>query len=193
MACRFLATATLTMILFSIFQAIPPNFVVEGRESLGQHPRITTQLPGVGERPWIIGSQPQPSGIFQPPWVPWVYSNVSTRPPSTLWAVFGQMMYALYGSVFFGVWLWRERRWSQSHHLAFAVLLLGLAALGTSLGFFLDENGQIAPILDLFLPALVYPGVALLLCGVSMILAGLLDHRQLVQALGGPAAGEEGR
>ena len=185
MARRFLATAALTTILFTIFQAIPPNFLVEGHESLGQHPRITSLPSGVLERPWIVGSQPQPSGIFQPPWVAWIYSPVPTRPPSMLRAVFAQTIYVFYGSLFLGLWLWRERRRSQSHHLVLAVLMLGLAALGTSLGFVVGKDREIAPLLDFFLPALVYPGVALLLCGAAMVLAGLFDHWQLVRALGG--------
>lgn len=116
---------------------------------------------------------------------------VPTRPPSTLRAVFGQTMYVLYGSAFLGVWLWRERRRSQGHHLVLAVLLLGLSALGASLGFYVQEGG-IPRAFDLFLPALVYPGLALLLCGSSMILAGLLDHGQLVRTLGRPAVPHPG-
>ena len=175
-------TLTLTMILFSIFQVFPRRFQVEPYESLGTHPRITFQT-GL-ERPWIVGSQPQPAGIFQPPWVAWVYAKVPVRPPSMLRAVFAQMIYALYGSLFLGVWLWRDRRRSQSYLLAFAALLLGLSGLGTSLGYIARPEGEIARMIDFFLPALVYPGVALLLCGSVMILAGLFDHWQLVAALG---------
>jgi hypothetical protein len=184
LARHFLTTATLVMILFSILQAIPPSFQVQGQESLGQHPRITSRL--ALERPWIVGEQPQPSGIAQPPWVAWVYSATPTRPPATLRAVFGQTLYALFGSVFLCVWLWRGRRRSQGHHLALAALLLGLAALGTSLGFLARADGAIPGTLDFLLPALVYPGLALLLCGSAMILAGLLDHAQLVRTLGHP-------
>jgi hypothetical protein len=93
-------------------------------------------------------------------------------------------MYALYGAFFLGVWLWRERRLSQSYHLVFGVLLLGLSALGICLGFLTRANGEIAEVLNLFVPAAVHLWVALLLCGSSMILAGLLDHWQLVHALG---------
>ena len=49
----------------------------------------------------------------------------------------------------------------------------------------------IIALLTVVLPALVYPGMALLLCGSSMVLTGLLDHWQLVRALGGPVAAEE--
>jgi hypothetical protein len=184
MARYVLATAAPALILFSAFQAIPPAFLVDGREALGQHPQVLSQPHGRLERPWIIGDQPQPSDPFEPPWVAWIYSRVPTRPPSALRAVFGQTMYVLYGSVFLGVWLWRGRRRSQGHHLALAILLLGLSALGASLGFQVQEGGEIPRIFDALLPALVYPGVALLLCGSSMVLAGLLDHRQLARALG---------
>ena len=189
MARRLLATAALTLILFSIFQVFLPRFLVNGNESLGQRPQF--QPYGLVERPWIVGNQPQPSEPFGPPWVAWIYMRVPVRPPSMLRAVFGQAMYALYGSIFLGVWLWRGCRRSQGHHLALAALLLGLSALGTFLGFALRESGGISRIPGTFLPALVYPGVALLLCGSSMVLAGLLDHWQLVRALAWPAAPEE--
>jgi hypothetical protein len=180
-------TMTLAMILFSVFQAFPRSFQVEEHEALGTHPKITLQT-GF-ERPWIVGSQPQPSGIFQPPWVAWLYTKVPVRTPSMLRAVFAQAMYVLYGSFFLGFWLWRGRRRSE-HYLAFAVLLLGLSALGTALGYVARADGEIARIFDLFLPALVYPGVAVLLCGSAMVLAGLFDHWQLIAALGptGPQA-----
>lgn len=193
-ARRFLTTATLTMILFSIFQAIPPNFVVQGHEGLRQHPLVTSQPPGSSDPPWIVGRHsPQPYLLFEPPWIAWLHIGVpARRPPSTLWAVFAQAVYVLCGSLFFGIWRWRQGRRSQSPYLALSILLLGLAALGTSLGFVARENGNIPPILDFFLPALVYPGVALLLCGSSLVLAGLFDHWQLVHALGQPpTSGQE--
>ena len=173
-ARHFLAVVTLALLLFSYFQAIPPNFLVQGDESLGQHPQVLRE------------STP----FFGPPLIKFL-EGAAVRAPSMLRAVFAQMMYVLYGSLFLGVWLWRERRWTQGHHLALAFLLLGLAALGTSLGYIARGDGKIDRILDLFLPALVYPGVALLLCGSSMILAGLLDHWQLVRALGRSVAAEE--
>jgi hypothetical protein len=181
-ARQFLITATLAMLLFSTLQAASPYFRVEG----GRHARITSLPTGVLERPWIVGNQPQPSGIVQPPWVPWVYSKTPVSPPSTLQAVFAQATYLLVGSWCLSLWLWRKRRPSQGYQLALAALLLGLSALGASLGFLARSDGEIAPLVDRLLPALVYPGVALLICGSSLILAGLLDHRQLVRALGRP-------
>ena len=125
---RFLVTLALAVALFSIVQAMPSSFRVEGERALGQHPRISSLPSGFRERPWIIGRQPQPTGIFQPPWVAWIYSLAPARPPSMLRAVFAQAAYLPFGSFFLSVWLWRERRGSQSYQLALAVLLLGLAA-----------------------------------------------------------------
>jgi hypothetical protein len=179
---RFLLTLTLAAVLFSVFQAIPPHFKVTGRESLGQHPRITSLPAGFRSRPWIVGDQPQPSGL-QPVWVPWVYSLAPSRPPSMLRAVFTQTIYLLFGTFFLSAWLWRDRRPSQSYQLALSVLLLGFAALGANLGFLARTDGLIPSFVDRLLPALVYPDVALLVCGAAMILAGLADHRQLVRSL----------
>jgi hypothetical protein len=171
-ARHFLITLVLAMALFSYFQALPPNIVVNGDESLGQHPQVI----------------PEPAPIFGEPWIGGYPNGNVMRSPSMIRAVFAQMVYVLYGSFLLGVWLWRERRRSQSHYLALAILLLGLAAVGTSLGFLARADGEIARNIDLLLPALVYPGVAALLCGSSMVLAGLLDHWQLVRTFGRPAA-----
>ena len=189
-ARRFLTAATLTMILFSVFQAMPRNFLVHGNQASSEHPRVTSQPQGAADRPWIVGRHsPQPYVLFQPPWIAWLYIGVpARRPPSTLWAVFAQALYVLCGSLFFGIWRWRRGRRSQSPHLALSILLLGLAALGTSLGFVARPDGSLAAILDRLLPALVYPGEALLLCGSALVLAGLFDHWQLVTALSGPAS-----
>lgn len=127
--------------------------------------------------------------LVQPPWealsVPMVMFDTPTGfwddGPSTIKAAFGQTLYALYGSFFLGLWLWRGRRLSQSYHLVFGVLLLGLSAFGSCLGF-LIRGGENIP--GIALSAVVHLWVALLLCGVSMILAGLLDHRQLVGVMG---------
>ena len=174
-ARHFLITVTLALVLFSYFQAIPPNILVQGEETLGQHPQVLLE--------------PAPS--FGPPLIKVLEGGV-VRSPSMLKAVFAQAMYALYGSIFLGVWLWRGRRRSQSHHLVLAALLLGLSILGTSLAYIARPDGMIDQNIDLILPALVYPGFALLLCGSSMILAGLLDHWQIVRALG-PVTEEESR
>jgi hypothetical protein len=162
---HFLVTVALALTLFSFFQAVPPNFLVEGDETLDQHPRIFLEsAPSIG-----------------PPLIK-VLEGAPVRAPSMLKAVVAQTVYVLSGSLFLGVWLWRERR--GSHHLVLAVVLLGLSALGTSLGFLAGRTGEIAPNVDFLLPALVYPGIALLTCGSAMILAGFVDHWQLVRALG---------
>jgi hypothetical protein len=170
-----LVTAALVVLPFSYFQALPPNIVVQGDASLGQHPQVI----------------PEPAPYFGPPWIKEYPNGGIMRPPSMLRAVFTQTLYVLSGALFLGFWLWRGRRLSQSHHLALAVPLLGLATLGTSLGYVARKDGEIPRILDSFLPALVYPGMALLLCGAAMVLAGLLDHWQLVRVLGWPEAEEE--
>jgi hypothetical protein len=170
-ALRHLLITVLTAVfLFSCFQSIPPNIEVQGNESLGQHPQVLRE------------SASSSSSLFGPSFLTVLPHGGEIRPPSMLRAVFAQTMYVLFGSFFLGFWLWRGRRRSE-HHLAFAALLLGLSALGTALGFIARADGEIARIFDLFLPALVYPGVALLLCGSAMFLAGLFDHWQLVQAL----------
>jgi hypothetical protein len=174
-ARHFLITVGLAVVLFAVLQTIPhPHILIQGDESLGQHPRII----------------PESALVFGPSWQGHYEKACSMKSPSMRRAAFAQMMYVLYGSLFLGVWLWRERRGSQAHHLALAILLLGLSALGTSLGFLAGQEGGIARPIDPILPALVYPGKALLLCGASMVLAGLLDHCQLVRALGRPAASE---
>jgi hypothetical protein len=136
--------------------------------------------------------------LIQPPWAAWnsVFRfapvdddgsiSVIALSPTTAKAVYGQLMYALLGACFLGVWLWRERRWSQSYYLALGALLLGLSAFGASLGNFIGIDGRIAPIADFLLPAVSHLWIALLVCGVAMIAAGLLDHRQLVRGLGAP-------
>lgn len=170
-----LVTAVLVVLPFAYFQALPPNIVVQGEASLGQHPQVI----------------PEPAPYYGPAWINEYPNGGQMRQPSMLRAVFTQTLYVLSGSLFLGFWLWRGRRLFQGYHLALAVPLLGLAALGTSLGFLARADGQIPSLLNQLLPALVYPGVALSLCGAAMILAGLLDHWQLVRVLGWPAAEEE--
>ncbi len=163
-ARHFLTTAMLVVSLFAIFELIPPNILIAGGESTGQHPQIQSETAPLYDS-----------------YLVWVNAFGSFfKSPLAFRAICGQMTYAAFGSIFLGFWFWRERRPSESHHLALAVLLLGLAVLGASLGF-LARNAEHAPIVDFLLPALIYPGVALLLCGAAMILAGLIDHWQLVR------------
>jgi hypothetical protein len=173
----FSATALLALTVFVYFQALPPNFVVRGEEALGQHPQIV----------------PQTAPEYAPPFMsPWAYPNGGPiRPSSMLRAVSAQTLYCLLGCFFLSLWLWRGHHPSQNHHLALAALLLSLAALGTSLGYLAREDAVIAPFLDRILPALVYPGMALLVCGSALVLAGLLDHWQIVRTLGRAASRPE--
>lgn len=167
-ARRFLLISLLAVIVFAYVLALPPGmFVVQGDAS---HPQI---LPASGP-------------VYAPPWLsPWAYYHGGEiMPPSMFRAVIAQTVYLLTGCFFLTLWLWRGRHLSQSPHLALAVLLLGLAALGTTLGFQVNQEGAIDPLLDRLLPVLVYPGMAALLCGGALILAGLFDHWQLARTLG---------
>ena len=173
----FSATLLLALTVFVYFQMLPPNFVVRGDEALGQHPQI------------VLETVPQ----YAPSLVsPWAYPHGGEiRSPSMLRAVSTQTSYFFLGCFFLSLWLWRGRHPSQSHHLVLAVVLLSLAALGTSLGYLARKDAVIAPFLDGMLPALVYPGVALLVCGSAMVLGGFFDHRQIVRTLGPSAPGME--
>jgi hypothetical protein len=118
------------------------------------------------------------------------FENESHQPWMTLTPFLAQTLSVLYGSLFLGTWLWRGRRWSQSYYLALAILPLALAALGasgsSSLGLLvLDVLGKKLWFLQL---ALADPWIALLPFGASMLLAGVLDHWQLVRTLGSPMA-----
>jgi hypothetical protein len=174
-ARRFLLISLLAVIVFAYVQALPPGtFVVQGDAS---HPRI---LPANGP-------------VYAPPFLsPWAwYHGGEVMPPSMSRAILAQAIYLLAGCFFLTLWLWRRRHLSQSPHLALALLLLGLAALGSTLGFRVDATGAIGPTLDRLLPLLVYPGMAAPLCGGALILAGLLDHWQIARTLGPSARVED--
>jgi hypothetical protein len=97
-------------------------------------------------------------------------------------------MYFIFGALFLGTWLWRGHRLSQGHYLVLGVLLLGFAALGVALGFVLPAlwNLGIVGIARFFVPPLGNMQIAQIVCGASFVLAGLLDHWQLVRVLGRP-------
>jgi hypothetical protein len=181
-ARHFLATLAVAVALFSFFQAIPPKFLIQGDGSPGRPLRSVPELAFETrfEPVFLHGST-------------WLGGLPMKRPDGAgIRAVLAQTMYVLYGSLFLGIWLWRGRHESQRFHLVLAVPLLGLAALGTSLGFFARPGGgDIPPDFALFLPALIDPGTALLLCGSSMILMGLFDHWQLARTLGWSIAAAE--
>ena len=104
-------------------------------------------------------------------WPPWITIDSEvvywSGDPALTRAMLIQMLYGLCGLFFLGTWWLREQRLSQSHYLAVGLVLSGIATL--------------AP---WFAPGAVHLGVALLVCGSSLTLAGLLDHLQLVQVLG---------
>lgn len=106
--------------------------------------------------------------LFWPPWVTIGSEVVAwSGDPALTRAMIIQMIYGLCGIFFLGTWWLREQRLSQGHCLGFGLLLSGLSTLS-----------------PWFAPAAVHFGVALLLCGSSLVLAGLLDHWQLVRVLG---------
>lgn len=121
--------------------------------------------------------------------------------PARLWkypkpiefgAIFAQVVCLLHGSFFLAMWFWRERRASQKRYLVLGATLLGLAFLGTFLGRLLAVDAEaVVQTINFLLPAVVRSWIALFVCGSSMILMGLLDHWQLVRALGSTAPGEE--
>jgi hypothetical protein len=126
--------------------------------------------------------------LIQKPWLS-LHSDVNLyladKPfPGESWSTFRmQLLYALCGSLFLGVWLWRGFRLSQGYYLALGVLLLGLSAYGAVMGFFWSASWD-QGIFNFLLPAAAHLWIALLLCGSAMILTGLLDHWQLVRAFG---------
>lgn len=99
------------------------------------------------------------------------------------------VMYFFCGALFLGTWLRRGRCSSQGYHLVIGLLLLGFAALGASQGYVLQAlfDGGIGRIAQVFVPALGSAPLALALCGGGFVVAGLLDHWQLVRVLGSPA------
>jgi hypothetical protein len=120
-----------------------------------------------------------------PPVYMFTFENEIQAPWMRLLPFLAQMLCVLYGSLFLGTWLWRESRWSQSYYLALAIPPLALAALGASgsspLGLLMLDALERGRKLWLLQLALADPWMALLLCGASMLLAGMLDHGQLVR------------
>jgi hypothetical protein len=139
----------------------------------GPAPRIESALP-VSQRCMLALALIPPilllfTFLFWPPWIT-MESDVIVDPEwhnmlvfSLFKTVVAQMIYPLCASFFLGIWWLRGRRLSQSYHLAMGVLLAGLFILQ---------------------PGTAHLGAALLLCGSSLVLAGLLDHLQLVRVLG---------
>lgn len=169
-AARWLLAVTgLCFVLLLTLRAVSPAFTVSTDESLAQ-------------APWLaLDSVTTYTGFTEPLPVEWFWLTLKM-----------QIMYLFYGSLFLALWLWRGRRLSQSYHLVLGVLLLGLSAAGAFMGFLLsgDWGPRMVGIGARFLPALAHFWVAVVLCGAAMILAGLMDHWQIVRVLGNPAVEE---
>ncbi|HTG31548.1 MAG TPA: hypothetical protein VLB76_01355 [Thermoanaerobaculia bacterium] len=147
---RVLITMGLALTLLLMVKAINPAVIVQTDESLVQAPWLSSSVVYMGQ------------GV-----------NRESFP-----MLKAQLLYALYGSFFLGIWFWRERRPSQSYYLVFGVLLLGCSALSSSVGFILPWSPRVV---DAFFLPIAQFWLALLLCGSAMILAGLIDHWQLVR------------
>lgn len=136
---------------------------------IGPAPRIAPEVPASQRNLLILALVPPVlllfCFLFWPPWIG-MDSGVIVDPE---WGrlpagpVIERMILLLCGSFFLGVWWLRRRQVSQSHHFGLGLLLSAVSILE---------------------PAAARPGTVLLLCGSSMVLAGLLDHRQLVRVFG---------
>lgn len=142
------------------------------------------------------GSGVDPWAQFHPPVVEVLAEHKPMLPRSLsepgsfseLLSLLDQGMYAFLGAYFLSSWFQRGRRLSQGYHLVLGSLLLGLALLGSCLGLFLKEMWSlgmvdIPPQSSRVLLPLAHHWMAMMLCGISVILAGLLDHLQLVRVL----------
>lgn len=168
-----LLTMGLALFLFFILQAITPTISIIETQSLAEPPWLTLDAVFLAEPEYTRGIQS----------VLWGRSI----PLAAAKATIAQGIYALCGSLFFGIWLWRERRLSQIYYLILGLPFLGLSVLGSILGYFVyEEREPVIRAIDTFLPAAIHLWIALLLCGCAMLLVGLLDHWQLVRALRRP-------
>jgi hypothetical protein len=113
--------------------------------------------------------------LFSPPWVQMNSGVVWTGFSATATVYFTRAIYFLCGSLLISLWWLRGCRLSWSHPFGLGALLWGLSVLG-----------------PWFLPAASQIWTALLLCGASMVVEGLLDHWQLVRMLGRSAAAAQG-
>src|SRR5262249_41458510 len=134
----------LAAFLFTWFLATPPALLLDDDESLIQPPWTTWQA----DLSLLNGTWP---------------SEFHWLTHSTRKAVGGQLIYALLGSCFVGIWLGRERRLSQSYYLAFGALMLGLSALGISLGHFYRDDVDRGRLVAFLLSAVTHLWVTVLL------------------------------
>jgi hypothetical protein len=122
---------------------------------LGLIPAVLLGFQFVFSQPWITTA----SGVvFEPsPGLPWSSPAFGS--------IAGPLPYFLCATLLIAIWLHRGCRMSQGYLPALGALLLGLPLLAAA-------------------PAPSSLDAALLLCGAAMVCAGLLDHWQLVRALG---------
>lgn len=149
---------------FSIFSpagtAMRSQPVTPGRQRLlivlGLIPLVPLGFQFLFSQPWItLGS----GVVFEPtPGLPWW--------SPTFRGFAAQLPCFVTGTLFAALWLHRNCRLSQSYLPALGILLLGLPFVAA-------------------VPAARSFDTALLVSGSALVLAGLLDHGQLVQALGG--------
>lgn len=113
--------------------------------------------------------------LFSPPWVQVNDGVVWTgfAPIASVYMM--RTVYFLCGSLLISLWWLRGCRLSWSHPFGLGALLWGLSVLG-----------------PWFAPAASQPWTALLLCGASLVVAGLLDHWQLARMLKRSAAAAQG-
>jgi hypothetical protein len=144
-------------------------------------PRVELDTDGWTLDPWLQ---------FTPPVVSMMDSGTVAKLSRSPWFRFEETkhvirllqtegMYALLGSSFLGIWLLRGRRLSQAYYLVLALPMLGLAALGASM-----ELVSPPAMFSYVLLALAHSWIAQVLQGSAFLLAGLLDHLQLVRAFG---------
>lgn len=163
-AQRFLITLGTVLFLFYVLHAVSPTLLI-----------VESQIE---QRPWVTLD-----AVFEadPDYAQGIGRILWGRliPVSAAQAVVAQTMYVLLGSFFLSLWIGRERRGSRIHHLALALLLLGLAAFGSLLGFLVwEERAAVVRVIDFFLTALVRPWLALLVCGSAVAVADLVDRWQ---------------
>jgi hypothetical protein len=102
-----------------------------------------------------------------------------------------QVIDLISGLLFLSTWLWRGRRLSQSYYLVLGIVMLGIAAFGAAQGLLdpiLWNAGLTRMAKPLMIAAVDMERTGFLLLGICFVLAGLLDHWQLVRALRRPAA-----
>jgi hypothetical protein len=167
-ARRIALTATAALVLFLLLRAFGPKAGFDVDESLVQVPWSSLSRPVV----FHFGGEP--------------FVSLSTYK-----AAIGQFLYVLCGAFAVATWVARGRRLSQLHHLALGLPLLALSGLNLWLDSLVTIRPATFPLVTWAIDALVNLWVAILLCGLSLIVSGLLDHLQLVRAFRHPARPRE--